>query len=56
MYNTDMNDTKSVDLTVAMLETLFRGRDLTTAQCHVLPNGEYLTGSDLKLLFESYVQ
>lgn len=51
-----MNDEKSVDLTVSMLETLFRGRDLTSAQCHILPNGDYLTGGELCMLFESYTQ
>lgn len=51
-----MNIETSVELTVSMLETLFRGCDLTTAQCHVLPNGDYLTGGELRILFESYTQ
>ena len=45
-----------MDLTISMLEMLFRGRDLSDNQGFVLPGGAYLTNSDLRLLFESYTQ
>ena len=45
-----------MDLTISMLETLFRGRDLSDNQGFVLPDGEFLTNSELRLLFESYTQ
>lgn len=45
-----------IDLTIAMLETLFRGRDFSDNSGFVLPDGEYLTNGDLRLLFESYTQ
>jgi hypothetical protein len=57
MYNVDMtNVNEPVDLTISMLEILFRGHDLSDNQGFVLPDGEYLTNSDLRLLFESYTQ
>lgn len=55
MYNGIMTSVSgSVDLTISMLETLFRGRDLSDNQGFVLPDGEFLTNGDLRLLFESY--
>lgn len=45
-----------IDLTISMLEVLFRGRDLSDNQGFVLPDGEFLTNGDLRLLFESYTQ
>lgn len=59
VYNvkmTNANVHRSVELTISMLETLFRGRDLSANQCFILPNGDYLTDSDLRLLFASYTQ
>ncbi len=53
VYMTNVNG--QIDLTISMLETLFRGHDLSDNQGFVLPNGEYLTNSDLRLLFESYI-
>jgi hypothetical protein len=50
------NVNEPVDLTISMLEILFRGHDLSDNQGFVLPDGEYLTNSDLRLLFESYTQ
>jgi len=48
---------ESVDLTISMLETLFRGRDFSDSmQGFVLPDGEFLSNTDLRLLFESYTQ
>ena len=58
MYNETMTTVSgSVDLTISMLETLFRGRDLSdNMQGFILPDGEFLSNSDLRLLFESYTQ
>ena len=41
-------------LTIAMLETLFRGRNFAEAEGLTLPNGAFLSGSELRLLFEFY--
>jgi len=55
VYDVNMTNVSApVDLTISMLETLFRGRDLSDNQGFVLPGGEFLTNSDLRLLFESY--
>ncbi len=51
-----MLDMETVELTISMLETLFRGRDMADNQGMALPGGEYLTNSELRLLFESYTQ
>lgn len=56
VYHTNMTNVSApVDLTISMLEVLFRGRDLSDNQGFVLPDGEFLTNSDLRLLFESYL-
>lgn len=58
MYYVSMtNVSDPVDLTISMLEALFRGRDFSdNMQGFVLPDGEFLSNSDLRLLFESYTQ
>jgi len=57
VYNVTMTNVSApVDLTISMLEVLFRGRDLSDNQGFELPDGEFLTNTDLRLLFESYVQ
>lgn len=49
-----VNDSSETQLTVAMLDTLFRGRDLALRQDLQLPNGEILAHTEIKQLFESY--
>ena len=58
VYNVVMsNVSEPVDLTISMLEVLFRGRDFSDSmQGFILPDGEFLSNSDLRLLFESYTQ
>lgn len=57
VYNENMTMfSERLDLTIAMLETLFRGRDFSDNSGFVLPDGEYLTNFDLRLLFDSYTQ
>ena len=42
------------DLTLAMLDKLFRGRSLNDGTICILPNGEFLTATELRMLFDSY--
>ncbi len=52
----DMIDTgaNKVELTIAMLEELFKGRDLDGHAGYLLPNGEKLSAHELRLLFADY--
>jgi hypothetical protein len=57
VYNASMTNVSApVELTISMLEVLFRDRDLSDNKGHLLPDGQYLSNSDLRLLFESYTQ
>ncbi len=62
MYNDNnmtifpVNASAETQLTVAMLDTLFRGRDFGLTQDLQLPNGEILAYAEIKQLFESYTR
>ena len=43
------------ELTIMMLEVLFRGRDLTRATDYLLPNGQAVSGYELRALFDDYI-
>ncbi len=51
-----VNASTETQLTVAMLDMLFRGRDLTLTQDLQLPNGDILAYTEIKQLFDSYTR